>query len=454
MMVELFMAALAVFVWVNAQPGPARALAFNIMFIAGVSSVLFNGNPLLRYDAYYVLTDLVEVPNLSSRGTRYVSYLLQRYLLRMKNAEAPEASPGERFWFLVYTPMAFAYRLLIYGGIVLFVASRFFFVGVLFAVWAVINMFVLPAGKLFSFLAASPKLYRQRARAIAVTAIAVAGLIGLVTAVPVPLGTIAEGVLWVPEDAIVRPGTDGFVADVLVDSGSTVRRGETLIVCTDPLLPAQIQVLRARLRELEARYDTERVRDRVAAKITEDEIDHVSAQLTDAGQREEDLTILAGAAGTFVIPNPEDLPGRFVKRGELVGYVIPPEIVPVRAVVAQGEVDLVRNRTRHVRVRLAEQLARSIPAELIREVPAATGQLPSATLTVEGGGKIPVDPRQMLNLQAFQKVFLFDVAMTGSLPENAYIGGRVYLRFDHGSEPLVWRWYRYLRQLFLKRFNV
>ncbi|UCD79016.1 MAG: peptidase M50, partial [Desulfobacterales bacterium] len=60
MLIEFFFAALAVFVWVNAQPGPLRAVAFNVMLIAGVSSVLFNGNPLLRYDAYYILVDILE----------------------------------------------------------------------------------------------------------------------------------------------------------------------------------------------------------------------------------------------------------------------------------------------------------------------------------------------------------------------------------------------------------
>ncbi|NIO11783.1 MAG: peptidase M50, partial [Deltaproteobacteria bacterium] len=54
MMVELFIAALALFVWINIEPGPIRSLAYNVIFIAGVSSILFNGNPLLRYDAYYI----------------------------------------------------------------------------------------------------------------------------------------------------------------------------------------------------------------------------------------------------------------------------------------------------------------------------------------------------------------------------------------------------------------
>ncbi len=454
MLVEFFCAALAVFVWVNAQPGPLRALAFNVMFIAGVSSLLFNGNPLLRYDAYYVLTDLLEIPNLGSRGIRYVMYLAQKYLLGIKSAEPPESTPGERFWFLVYTPAAFAYRVLIYGGIVLFVASRFFFIGILFAIWALINMLILPLGRAIGFLANSPALSRKRWRAVTVAA--VLGLLAIVgiTVVPVPLGTISEGVVWIPEDAFVRAATDGFVREVLASAGRPVQKGTPLVRCEDPLLEARIQVLKARLQELQARYDTEILRDRVAAEITVDEIDHVTAQLKDIQRQKEDLTIQAWAGGTFVLPDPEDLPGRFLKRGELIGYVLSPEIATIRAVVSQGDVDLVRSRTRSVGVRLVEAPASVLSAQLRREVPAATQDLPSRTLSLEGGGEIPVDPRQLLNLQSFQKIFLFDVELTELKPEDLFLGGRVYVRFDHGAEPLIWRWYRTMRRLFLKRFRV
>ena len=82
MAVELFIAALALFVWINIEPGTVRAILYNMIFIASVSSLLFNGNPLLRYDAYYILGDLLEIPNLGPRGIQYLGYLAQRLSLR------------------------------------------------------------------------------------------------------------------------------------------------------------------------------------------------------------------------------------------------------------------------------------------------------------------------------------------------------------------------------------
>src|SRR6266850_2293992 len=68
MIVEVFIAALALALWLELQPGIARAVLFNVMLIAGVSTVLFNANPLLRFDGYYILSDLIEIPNLRQRG--------------------------------------------------------------------------------------------------------------------------------------------------------------------------------------------------------------------------------------------------------------------------------------------------------------------------------------------------------------------------------------------------
>jgi len=453
MAVEVFCAAIALLVWINAEPGPVRAVAFNAIFIAGVSSLLFNGNPLLRYDAYYILTDLLEIPNLGPRGTRYFFYLVQRYLFGMDKAEPTMSTTGERFWFIVYTVASFFYRMLIYASIVLFVASKFFFVGVLFACWALINMFVLPAFKGIKFLVTAPQLNRKRFQAIAVSALFFGALAAAVALAPVPLSTMAEGAIWIPEKAFVRAGTAGFVDRLVAGPGTMVAPGQALIQCSDPFLPAEIEVLASQLDGLKAIYDTQRPTDRVAAQITKEEIENVTAQLADARQRAEELTVRSQAAGTFVMPMSQDFPGRFVQRGELLGYVLDRSVILARVVVLQAEIDFVRKQTHSVSVRLPEKIAESIPARLLREVPAATDQLPSRTLSQEGGGSIAIDPRDGWGTKSFQKLFLFDIELpTHSALFN--VGGRVYVRFDHGREPLVYRWYREIRRLFLRRFNV
>ena len=154
-----------------------------------------------------------------------------------------------------------------------------------------------------------------------------------------------------------------------------------------------------------------------------------------------------------MIPRSEDLPGRFVTKGELLAYVVDRRSITVRAVVPQDDVDLVRERTAGVKVRLAEQLSETHEAVVRRIVPAASERLPSRVLGSGGGGEVPVDPSEPGGELAVRSLFEveLEVPATG-LAVNG--GGRVYVRFDHGREPFAAQWYRRLRQLFLSRFHV
>jgi putative peptide zinc metalloprotease protein len=142
--VELLLASLALFLWLAAEPGWVRDLAFNVMLIGGVSSLFFNGNPLLRFDGYYVLADALDIPNLATRSRRYLIYLVQRHLFGLRDGSTPVQAPGESGWLLSYAVGSFLYRLLILFAIALFVSSEFPVAGVVLATWGVGVQLILP----------------------------------------------------------------------------------------------------------------------------------------------------------------------------------------------------------------------------------------------------------------------------------------------------------------------
>jgi putative peptide zinc metalloprotease protein len=453
MVAELLLAALALFVWLAAEPGLVRSLAYNVVLIAGVSTVLFNGNPLLRYDGYYVLADLLEIPNLYQRSRTYLGYLCERYLFGHREAERPPDSPSERVWFVVYAVSSFVYRIFVIMAIALFLFHKAFYLGMV-AVAALLGAWlVVPAWKGIQFLVASPRLRRIRVRAIAISVALVGGVIAGIALVPFPSRTGAEGVVWVPEDALVRAAADGFVERLVARPGSHVRPGDLLLVCRDPQLTTQVEVLEARLRELRARYDEQQPVDRVKAAMVLEEARYVEQDLAKARQQLADLTVRSRVDGSFVVDSADDLPGRFVRRGELLGQVVTSDTITVRAIVAQENTDLVRHHTQRVEVRLSERTGETLLASIKREVPGASERLPSAALGHGGGGTVAVDPRDSHGITAMEKVFQIDL----ELPVDRRIlnvGGRVYVRFDHGWEPLAVQWARQLRQLFLARLNV
>jgi putative peptide zinc metalloprotease protein len=211
-------------------------------------------------------------------------------------------------------------------------------------------------------------------------------------------------------------------------------------------------VLEAQLRELEARRRISVVVDRTAADIIEDEVGRIEAELEQMRARRQELTVRSQTRGRFQLARAEDLPGHFVRRGSPLGYVVGLSEITVRAVVAQEDVDRVRGNTRKVRARLAEALLDEIPARIVREVPAASHQLPSLALSLEGGGAIALDPTRPGESQAFERLFQFDIALPDAAVSS--VGGRVYVRFEHDPEPLAFRWYRSVRRLLLSRFDV
>jgi len=452
MMAELFVAALAMFVWTSAEPGLVRALAFNTMLVAGVSTLIFNGNPLLRYDAYYILADLIEMPNLATRGNRYWRYVFERYVWRVPQVEPPLATPGERRWMRFYTPAALLYRMFILVFIVLYIAAQWFFIGVLLAVWGVIAMFGMPLARLGRYLTRLPRTGGARRRGYVVTGGFVAAVLLLVFTIPAPMRLLVEGVVWLPEEADVRAGADGFVAEMLVPSGSTVEPGQPLLVSADPVLEAELAMSAARIDELQATLDSQRFVDRVAAEVTRDEMLREQTIYRELEQRTDELVVRAAVGGRFVIDRGDDQPGRFYRKGDRLGYVVQRDINTVRIVVSQHDVDLVRKRLRGVRVRLNESLDRVYAARLVRAVPAADQYVPSPVLSTEGGGRAAADPRDPASGRTLERLFQFDL----ELPEDLshYYGGRAYARLDLEPEALGLQWARRLRQLFLERFSV
>src|SRR5262249_43076112 len=152
---------------------------------------------------------------------------------------------------------------------------------------------------------------------------------------PAPHYTTTEGVIWLPESANVRAGTDGFVRRFLVDPGHVVASGEALIESEEPTLAAELEYSRARVAELEARLASERFHDRVKAQITTIELGNQQAHLAVHTKRAERLIVRSEMNGTFAVNRPQDLPGRFIREGLQIGYVLPPGSRIVRATIRQ-----------------------------------------------------------------------------------------------------------------------
>ncbi len=452
MAVELFLAALALLLWVQLSGGFLRDFLYNIILIGGVSTLFFNGNPLMRFDGYHLVTDAFDLPNLATRANQQVSYLLRRYAYGIINVFSPASSTREAWLLASYSVAAFIYRVFMLFFIILLVASYFPVLGLVIGAWLIFFQLVWPALKALRFLAQDKQLANQRKRAWTVTGVAGAAVLLVVLAVPMPQSTSAEAVLWLPDDARVKVESSGEVAELLVDNGAQVVAGQELLHLHNPVLVAQLAVQQARLREYEARYQQAWVDDRAQAQMFEQDIAAIKAEIALLQTRVVNLVVRSPSAGIFRLTRTYYLPGSFLHQGDELALIEKPDSLRVRAALLQEEIGLVQQATHSVSLGFASaptqgREARLVPGEVI-----ASQQLPNPVLGTQGGGRIAVDAAQPGGVQVKEKVFLVDLAVQDFV-QSGHFGERAYVKFHHPAEPLAVRWYRSLQQVFIRHFS-
>lgn len=452
MLVELAVAALAFYLWLLLEPGIVRALAYDVAVLASLTTLLFNGNPLLRYDGYYVASDALEIPNLAPRAGQYWRYLVERFVLQREQAVSPAHAPGEAGWFLAYAPLSFAYRLVVSFSIAAFVATQYFAIGAALALWSLATGIGLPLWKTLGWLqrivlkreaGAGP----QRAVAAGVAAL----LLGLV-ALPLPYRSQGDGVLSLPRDGELRAGQGGFVDMLAVQPGEPVEAGTLVARLRDPALERELAVQLAREAAAQARFDAALADEPARVGQFRTELEREQAATRHQRERAERLVVYAPSAGRLWLEAGSDLPGRWLREGQAFGSVVDEAPPHVRVIVDPAEADAIRRLSTAVQVRLPFDVDRVWTARVVQAVPAAGTELPSAALGRQGGGAVPTDPRDEQGRKALLSHFEYELALPADFPYRL-VGSRVSVRFVHPDEPLGPRLWRLARRQFLAFFK-
>lgn len=455
MIVEVFVAGLATFIWAYTGPGVIHSLAYNMMFVASISTVLFNANPLLRFDGYYILSDLLDIPNLHTRSRQYLRYLIEHHLFDCRDTTSPVQSRREAAWLATFGILSGIYRVVVFTGIILFIADQFLLAGLIMAVICVISWGIVPLFKFVQYLASSPRLARTRLRAAAISLGTLGGVLLFLAVFPFPNRFRAPGVLEAVEHKQIINRTAGYVEAVLMPSGSTVAEGNQLLRLRDQELALEIRAAEAqktetRALEMLAMYrspaDLEPIRKRMAA---------VEEKLAHLRDLQQSLVVRSSQPGTWVAPHSEELVGTWIPRGTKLGEIVNPERFRFSAVVSQDDVSsLFSGQLQRAEVRLYGQGGTSLQVSSFEIIPFQHERLPSAALGWRGGGEVPVSASDETGLAAAEPFFLIHAEVVDD-PEVAFLHGRSgKIRFSMQAEPLLLQWSRSLRQLLQKRYQI
>jgi putative peptide zinc metalloprotease protein len=366
--VEALLAALATFIWWFSEPGLTSALALNVMVVCSVSTLLFNGNPLLRYDGYYVLSDLIEIPNLAEQSSTALRGLLSRVLLGLHSVPDPDTTSWRRLFLVIYGAASIVYRLVLVAVLLWFcyrvlAPYRLEILAALLAVSVVGGLLAGPFTRGLRF-ARTPTSQTRVSRG-RMALVVVLGLVLALAAAAWPLPVrVTAPVLIEPHDArrvyVTEPGTLEFAASV----GQIVHAGQTLATLSNPDLDLEIVKLIAERNRQQLRLENlsrRRGQDRSAAA----EIPTAREALADLEERlsrrradHERLTLIAPVGGTVLPPEWKDSPqitgtlaswqgtplltrnqGALLETGTLFCLIGDPHQVEAVAVVDQSDVE-------------------------------------------------------------------------------------------------------------------
>jgi putative peptide zinc metalloprotease protein len=454
MIAELFLAALAAFVWAATGEGTLHALAFNVIFVASVSTLIFNLNPLLRFDGYYILSDILEIPNLQSRASRQMVYWLERYAFGVKNATPVANTRREAAWLSFFFLASNAYRLVVTAAILLFVAGQFLLLGLILAVIGAAVWLLVPLWRGLVYVVKAPALGRQRRRAALICGGSLAAVGALLFAVPFNNDLRAPGIVEAVEHTVVSTAAAGRVAEVLTPSGVMVKKGQPLVRLENPEL--EFELLEAEGRAAETYLMRRQAMEKYVENLDpiDTRIAAIEQMVSQLRKQKQSLTIHAEHAGLWHAPDLKSYLGEWIPRGMEIGQTVGAGAFRFSAVVSQEDASQLFERAlQGGEVRLHGQADSTLSVKEVSIIPAERRKLPSAALGWQGGGDLSVAPDES-GREASEGFFEARATLAPASGTVLIHGASGSIRFELPREPLGKQWVRKLRQLLQKRFGV
>lgn len=432
MYVEVVLAAFCTWIWWFTEPGLLHYICLNIMFVSSISTILFNANPLLRYDGYYILSDVMEVPNLRQKANSIMTRKLSEWCLGMEQQEDPFLPQRNQWLFALYTVSATVYRWVVVISILYFLNQVFEPYGLkplgqaiaMMSVWGLLGQ---PMVKLYKFFKVPGRLNKVKRVPLLITLLLIAGVIAAIAMVPLPSYVYTPAVIHSRGAASVYAKVPATLEEILVEPGDRVTAGQELARLVSIDLEIEIERLegevagyKVEIRSLENLAFAEKS---VASQMAQVKKSLTSAQEQLKKQREDAdrLILRAPIDGVVMSPdyrtdrgrNEKELAswvgsplsrknlGATLEQGERFCRVGDPRSLEARLAIAQDDIDLVtEGQVARLMLNQSTDLVypsqiKTISREKLTESPPRLSSLTGGSLATEtdpGGSAKPLDP--------------------------------------------------------------
>ncbi|MBF0181240.1 MAG: hypothetical protein HQM03_14550 [Magnetococcales bacterium] len=455
MLIDLLTGAVATIVWVYSPPGTVNELAYNLIFAIWVHTFIFNLNPLMRFDGYYILSDLIEIPNLHEQAKQAFREAWSRMALSSTD-HGEEEKTGRHAALLLFYFTSNAYRIMVMFGIILFVADQYFGVGLMAAMAMTVTSFLVPMQRMLAPLK-NPLFVSRHKRLLRSGATLLTGMAMFLLFVPVPDSRVLDGVVEAVHDTPIHAESAGIVQEVLAFPGQWVEQGSKLVLLSNPELAHELESVAAQRKQA-------RIQESKALTEGGVDLDPIRERLRslEASRRSLDsqlaaLIVRSPHTGVWVPVDSHNWRGSWVGRGTELGRVIDDRQHRFVGVVRQeSALALVALQGEGSTVRIEGERELAFAVEALTLVPHSQATLPSAVLTPLAGGKMPIKSNDPSGKQSVEPFFLLRANLVsqerrihGDPPR---VGRAAWIKVGLEARPLAEQGWQALRQFMQRRY--
>lgn len=390
MYVELFITALAIGVWAHVESPSIAKWCFAVIFTSGISTLLFNANPLMKFDGYYILSDIVNISNLAGRGRQWLGSSFKYWCLGLVNNES-SLTGWRQVVVACYGIAAYVWRIMLQFTLTIAAAALFHGLGIVIAVMSVLFFVIAPARGIVG-LWKNKGWQRWRWQNLAASLALVMLAIGLVTGILTgPSRIAAPGVVRFAEEKVLRSDAEGFLLPFQVRAGQWVEAGQVIAVLENREVEASIESMQNLLAQAEIRGRDFREKGLwTEFSANQSSIASLKQQLDDRLQERAALELRAPCEGTIMFWDLDQQVGRFFHKGDSLA-VINDGKKEVVVSIAQEDFPSLRQQ-QNAQVHLIFPGTSKISATLNHVSPLASSALPAASLAISHGGSLAVRP--------------------------------------------------------------
>lgn len=422
-----------VFLWAFSSSPMLASCAYQLFVMASLVTLLFNANPLMKFDGYFIASELLGIQNLRPKADAQIKRILASTLVGARVSPSHDSTTTKAM-LVTYGVSAVIYKFFLVISIAVLVATKFPLVGLALAAFHILTTVGMGVQKMTKFLLTSKETEPVRGRARVVAAAVLIGIPVAAFLIPVPFGVVAQGIVGADTEHYLNVDSPGHFEESLVDSGQVVQSGVPIVKLSNDRLQEDMHVTESSLRDAILRWEVLQMIDPTEANRQKAAVRELQQQLEESRSLVQKLAVTSPGPGTIVRLTRETDRGLFLQEGTPLAVVADGQPI-LRTWLNEDQLgSILSDVGTEVSFRIPGRSTTTFQAKIVNVEPAAEEVFRNVALTYVAGGEILVNPATSIPLEPLFQIDLQPQENVLKLTEH---GARVSLSLPRRYESIA-----------------